>query len=182
MTNSRSSRNTNIERHIEVPFVVALHLLIASALGLIAAGAGALTNSKPQPSSQNLVKVGIIILLLSWLIILGTVLVTLLPRKDRYQRDATHIDKPREYTDGTIVSRSMQQHSRKRNPLFETDDGKRRRRNTADKKLALVRRPSFSSPNRNSRPLQSHRLFRGVVNNQSDYRINSRQGGSQCCA
>ena len=85
-----------------------MHLLIASALGLIGAGAGALTSPNPQPISQNLVKVGIIILLLSWLVIVGTAVVTLLPRKDGYQRDTPHTSKPREYTDETIVSASVQ--------------------------------------------------------------------------
>jgi len=100
---ARSSRSPDLKRHIEVPFVVALHLLIASALGLIGAGAGALTSPNPQSSSQTLVKVGIVILLLSWLVIVGTGVVTLLPRKDGYQTDTPHTTKPREYTDGTTL-------------------------------------------------------------------------------
>ena len=88
--------------------MVALHVVIASALGLIGAGAGALTNPNPKPSSQSLVKVGIIILLLSWLIIVGTAVITLLPHKDECQMDITHPGKPRKHTYGTIVSASIQ--------------------------------------------------------------------------
>lgn len=56
--------------------MVALHFVIASAIGLIAAGASSLTDGNPKPSSLELVKVGMIILILCWVVILLVALVT----------------------------------------------------------------------------------------------------------
>lgn len=48
--------------------VVGLHILIATAIGLIVSGATALSRANPDPSSVTLVKVGISTMLLAWLI------------------------------------------------------------------------------------------------------------------
>ena len=110
--NRRTYRNPHLKRHIEIPFVVALHLLIASALGLIGAGASALTSPNPQSSFLLLVKIGIVILLLSWLIILGMGMLSLQPGMDGYQRNERHAGKSRQYTNGTIVSTSSERFPR----------------------------------------------------------------------
>jgi hypothetical protein len=49
--------------------VAALHLLVVTAIGLIASGATALTSANPDANSLTLVKVGIVTMLLSWLVI-----------------------------------------------------------------------------------------------------------------
>lgn len=86
-----------------------LHILIASAIGLIAAGASALTDPAPNPNSMNLVKVGMIILMTCWLIILITAVVSLQQGVREHQRltarrsgNAGTVGS-REYEDGTVV-------------------------------------------------------------------------------
>jgi hypothetical protein len=49
--------------------VAGLHILVATAIGLIVSGATALSSANPDPSSVTLVKVGISTMLLAWLII-----------------------------------------------------------------------------------------------------------------
>lgn len=104
---SRASRNPDLKRHVEIPFVVALHLLIASALGLIAAGASALTSSNPQSSSLLLVKIGIVTLLLSWLVILGLSIISLQLPKGEHERNESQAGGSGQYRNGTIVSASL---------------------------------------------------------------------------
>jgi hypothetical protein len=66
---SRAYRNPNINKKLEIPMVAGLHILVATAIGLIISGATALTSANPDPSSVTLVKVGISTMLLVWLII-----------------------------------------------------------------------------------------------------------------
>ncbi|KAL6720302.1 hypothetical protein ACLMJK_002223 [Lecanora helva] len=54
---------------LRVAFSCVLHLLIATAIGLVAAGAADAASQNPKPSSQSLVKIGIIIILAAWFII-----------------------------------------------------------------------------------------------------------------
>lgn len=57
--------------------MVALHFVIASAIGLIASGASSLMDTNPKPSSLGLVKVGMVLLIVSCVVILLVALVTL---------------------------------------------------------------------------------------------------------
>jgi hypothetical protein len=93
--------------HAETALVTALHFLIASAIGLIAAGASAPTSSNPKLSSSLLVKIGMITLVLSWLFILIGAMVSLLHGKDWSQEGERDGAGSRQYKDGTKVSASF---------------------------------------------------------------------------
>lgn len=85
--------------------MVALHFVIASAIGLIASGASSLTDANPKSSSLGLVKVGMVILIVCWVVILLVALVTLFydggwNRKNARSGAVSSWD----YQDGTKVS------------------------------------------------------------------------------
>ena len=90
--------------HLEVPLVTALHFLVATAIALVAAGASALAQPNPKPSSLVIVKVGIVILLLSWFIIVMVGAISLLDRQDRRKSNQTGAAKTKQYNSGTKVS------------------------------------------------------------------------------
>jgi hypothetical protein len=85
--------------------LAALHVLIASAIGLIASGATALTSANPNPNSLMLVKVGIVIMLLCWAFIAVMTAVSLLmpARKSTDRVDAHQGGHLRGFTDGKRV-------------------------------------------------------------------------------
>lgn len=82
--------------------MVALHFVIASAIGLIASGASSLTDTNPKPSSLGLVKVGMVLLIVSWVVILLVALVTLF-YDDGWNRKNARSGAV-SYQDGTKVS------------------------------------------------------------------------------
>lgn len=92
--------------HLEIPLVTALHFLVASAIGLVAAGASALAQPNAKPSSLVLVKVGIVILLLSWFIIAMVAMISFLDGHDQHKNNQRGAAKTKQYSNGTKVSAS----------------------------------------------------------------------------
>ena len=81
--------------------VAGLHILIATAIGLIVSGAAALSSANPDPSSVTLVKVGISTMLLAWLIIAFLTTASLfLPVRAGSE---SHVVEDRDWRDGTRV-------------------------------------------------------------------------------
>ncbi|KAI1136463.1 hypothetical protein F5Y05DRAFT_391364 [Hypoxylon sp. FL0543] len=68
---SRAYLIPKFRRCLDTPFMIFFHLLVTTAIALVAAGAAKLNNTSLPPDqlkrSQNLVKVGMVMLLLGWI-------------------------------------------------------------------------------------------------------------------
>jgi len=81
--------------------VAVLHVVISTAIGLIAYGVTALTSANPDANSIILVKVGIATMLLSWTIIAIVAMLSLfLPEKANLERSVIQDGR---WRDGTRV-------------------------------------------------------------------------------
>jgi hypothetical protein len=96
---SRYYRNSNLRRIREWPLVAIFHLIVITGLGIVASGASAFSGVDVQPSTLTLLKVGIIILLLSWVILCAWSLLSLLPGQQTVDAQG--------YFGGTKVSDSL---------------------------------------------------------------------------
>jgi hypothetical protein len=77
--NRRNYRNSNLRGSREWPLVAIFHLIVITGLGIVASGASAFSGVDVKSSTLTLLKVGIIILLLSWVVLCIWSLVSLLP-------------------------------------------------------------------------------------------------------
>ena len=105
--NSCAYRNPKLDRRVRFLFALALHILIAAAVGLVAAGASDLENPNPKPSSQLLVKIGIVTLLLSWVIIFLWALSACRPLHDGVRTNKDRTVEFGQYQRGTKVSLAL---------------------------------------------------------------------------
>ncbi|KAE9380391.1 hypothetical protein N431DRAFT_522467 [Stipitochalara longipes BDJ] len=76
---ARYYRNSNLRGSREWPLVAIFHLIVITGLGIVASGASAFSGVNVKPSTLTLLKVGIIILLLSWVILCVWSLLSMLP-------------------------------------------------------------------------------------------------------
>ncbi|KAL9099989.1 MAG: hypothetical protein Q9163_004584 [Psora crenata] len=100
-------RDPKLDRRIRFVFTLALHILIAAAIGLVVAGASDLENLNPKASSQLLVKIGIITLLASWVIIFFWALSACRPLHDGAQTNKDRTVELGQYQHGTKVSLAL---------------------------------------------------------------------------
>jgi len=66
---ARHYRTSNLGGKVEWVLVLIYHILVASGVGLIGAGSSAFTAKDPSSNDLTLLKVGIIILLVSWVLV-----------------------------------------------------------------------------------------------------------------
>ena len=64
---------------MEWPLVAIFHLIVLTGLGIMVSGASAFKGVNVKPSTLALLKVGIIILLLAWIVLCAWSLLSLLP-------------------------------------------------------------------------------------------------------
>ncbi|CZR51469.1 uncharacterized protein PAC_01345 [Phialocephala subalpina] len=85
---ARHYRNPSLARKVELILVLLYHIFVTTGLALLASGSSAFSSStnNPNKSDENLLKVGIVILLLSWVMVYVWGLFSLLPSQGR--RDA----------------------------------------------------------------------------------------------
>ena len=80
-SNSRYYRNLKLRGDREWPLVAIFHLIVMAGLGIVASGASAFSGGNVNSSKSTMVKVGIIILLLSWVVLCIWSLLSLLPNQ-----------------------------------------------------------------------------------------------------
>lgn len=75
----RYYRNSNLRGDREWPLVAIFHLIVLAGLGCVASASSAFKAVDVKPGSLTLLKVGIIILLLTWVVLCIWSLLSLLP-------------------------------------------------------------------------------------------------------
>lgn len=76
---ARNYRNTNLRKATEWPIVANFHLIVLTGLGIMVSGASAFKGVNVKPSTLTLLKVGIIVLSLAWVVLCAWSILSLLP-------------------------------------------------------------------------------------------------------
>ena len=99
---ARSGRGVAWNKWIEWGCVIQFHLLNVIAVALIASRGKDLANSNRPSSSQAVLDVGVVMLLIAWIILVGWTLVTYLSKRDNGGRSSS-----RRFEGASIVSLIM---------------------------------------------------------------------------
>lgn len=95
MTDRRHYRSEKGNEKSEWLLVIVYHLLVTTGLALVVSGASAFNVNASNTGDEGLIKGGILILLLAWLVVIVWTVLSFLP--SQYNRDASS------YSSGTKV-------------------------------------------------------------------------------